>query len=344
MYRIVLLILLAGLMSCTGTTFDEAAAREQILEMERLQRKVHFIADASTFAGLLAEPHLSVNRGVVRNTTREENEPRFQGYFDSVHFVEWDDQAEPIIRFSDDGSLAYCVVERRVTVQYPSDEGLYHGTTEYAWTAIYRRTTNGWEVESVTSTNQEPTHDYLRNIVAHAECTSPEGAYTTDLLADHEGFLEFRQAYGYREGGFAAQVQGDSLAQSMDDEGRVGESLEKPVIAMLQGHNFFWMYLQPGLFFKELDTLDPLHWRAKDALDNPVEILRDDHHYQVQQILLRNSLDTSELITINYLQFDSTAFGPLPQELEVVQAGRDTFHFEFTDVALNTDDFPVWKE
>lgn len=342
MYRLALLTCLIGLMSCAEENFDEAAARAQILELERLQRHVHFTADAASFSQLLAEPHLSVNRGVVRNTTRDENKPRFQGYFDSVHFVEWDDLAEPIIRFSDDGSLAYCVVERRVTVQYPTGEGLYHGTTDFAWTAIYRRTNDDWEIESVTSTNQEPTHDYLSNIVAQAACTSPEGPYTTDLLADHEGFLEFRQSYSYAEGTFAAQVWGDSIAQELDENERAGELFDRPVIAMLQGHNFFWMYLQPGMFFNDLDRTDPLHWKGLDALNNPVEIILDNEQYQVQQILLRNSLDTTELITINYLQFDSTAFGPLPMVLDVVQAARDTFHFEFTDVALNVEEFPTW--
>lgn len=344
MYRTALLIGLAGLLSCSGETFDEAAAREQILELERLQREAHFTADAKTFAELLSEPHLSVNRGVVRSTTREENQTRFQGYFDSVQFAEWDDLAEPIIRFSDDGSLAYCVVERRVTVRYPTVAGLYHGTTDFAWTAIYRRVESGWTIESVTSTEKESSHKYLWNVVAHAECTSPDGGYTTDLAADHKGFLEFRQAYSYADGSFAAQVQGDSLGQSLSVDGHPDAPLDSPVIAMLQGHNFFWMYLQPDMFFRDLDKTDPLNWQGQDALGNPVQVRLDDEQHQVEQIDLRNSLDTTELIRINYLSFDSTVFGPLPLELEVVQAARDTFRFQFTEVTFNTEDFPAWQE
>lgn len=339
MYKSILFLCLFGLVSC-GNEFDEATARQQILELEREQRRVHFEADAASFVQMMTEPHLSVNRGAVSTSTREDNQERFQGYFSSVNFVEWDDLAEPIIRFSADGSLAYCVVQRRVTVQYPSNEGLYHGSTDYAWTAIYRQTGEGWEVESVISTNKEPTFHYLRNVVALADCISPQGPYQTTLKADDQGFLEFHQSYSYREGDFIAQIKGDSLGQSLNNQ-NVSETLAAETIAMLQGHNFFWMYLQPTQFF-DLNTDDPFHREGVDALGNPVQIRRDSHHYQVEQIFLRNPMDTAEQIEIQYLEFDSTAFGPLPLRLDVIQGGKDTFNFHFKEVKFNVEDFPQW--
>ena len=338
------IFLIALLLSCEPAAFDEEAARQQILKLEQLQRHVHFAADAETFAQLLAEPHLSVNRGQVGTSSRSENQERFQAYFESVHFVEWDNLAEPIVRFSADGTLAYSVLQKRVTVQYPTDQGLYHGSTDFAWTSIYRRTGDSWEIESVTSTNQESRSDYLKNVMAVADCQGPEGAYTTELAANANGFLEFRQRYTYRDAAFAAQVDRDSLVQELTPNGYMNRTSNADMISMLQGHNFFWMYLQPDLFFKELEADDPWHWHGVDALGNPVELKRDSSHYQVQVIELRNPFDTKELIEVQYLTFDSTAFGPLPRTLRVVQDGRDTFSFQFREVRLNVEDFPVWVD
>ena len=331
-----LLLGLSALMACTDAAFDEARARQEILELEKEQRRVHFEADAASFADMLAEPHLSVNRGVVGFSERSENYERFSAYFNSVDFVEWDDLAEPIIRFSADGSLAYCVVQRRVSVRYPSDEGLYFGTTDFAWTAIYRRRANGWEIESVSSTNAEPSTAYLLNIEARADCISPEGPYQTYLLADHQGGLEFRQSYSYREGAFAARLNGYDEGYLLNGDEQSGEALEPSVINMLQGHNFFWMYLQPQLFF-DLSIQDPQQATGTDALGYSVTVKRDEEHYQIQEILLRNPMDTTELIEIHYEEFDSTAFGPMPLALSIVQAQKDTFHFRFTSVNFNVE-------
>ncbi|MEL6656234.1 MAG: hypothetical protein AAFY48_07100 [Bacteroidota bacterium] len=330
--------------ACETPSFDEATARQQILELEQLQRHVHFAADATTFAELLAEPNLSVNRGEVSTSTRAENRERFQGYFNSVHFMEWDDLAEPIIRFSDDGTLAYSVLQKRVTVQYPTEEGLYHGSTDFAWTSIYRRTGDTWEIETVTSTNQESTSSYLKNIVAVADCQGPDGAYTTTLAADHQGFLEFRQDFSYREEGYAAQVYGDSLGQSLLPTGQVERALPPEVIAMLQGHNFIWMYLQPEQFFNDLENQSPWYSEGVDRLGNFVELKRDEAQYQVQEINMRNPMDTTELIEVQYLSFDATAFGNLPSQLRVVQGRRDTFRFEFEELMFNVEEFPTWAQ
>ncbi|MEL7249151.1 MAG: hypothetical protein AAFO03_12055 [Bacteroidota bacterium] len=338
------IVFISVLFACETPGFDETTARQQILELEQLQRHVHFAADATTFAELLAEPNLSVNRGRVSTSTRAENQERFQGYFDSVHFIEWDDLAEPNICFSKDGTLAYSVLQKRVTVQYPTEEGLYHGSTDFAWTSIYRRTGDSWEIEAVTSTNQESSSSYLQNVVAVADCHGPDGAYTTTLAADHIGFLEFQQEYSYRKGIFIAQVYADSLGQSLRSLDQVDQALPPEVIAMLQGHNFIWMYLQPEQFFSNLKNQSPRYSEGVDMLGNPVELKRDEAQYQIQEIHMRNPMDTTELIEIQYLSFEATAFGSLPSQLRVVQGRRDTFHFEFEELLFNVEDFPSWAQ
>ena len=98
---------------------------------------------------------ISVNGGIVSRPTYEENLQRFGDYFDSVEFIKWDDLSDPVIRFSEDGSLAYTIVDKEVILQYGTEEGIMlKDTTHFAWTAIYRRGEDGWKIESVASTNE----------------------------------------------------------------------------------------------------------------------------------------------------------------------------------------------
>lgn len=80
---------------------------------------------------------------------------RISKYFGSVQFIKWDDTAEPIIRFSDDGSLAYAIVQKDVIVTYPDSTGnAVNDTTHYAWSSIYRKQNGQWKVECNISTNK----------------------------------------------------------------------------------------------------------------------------------------------------------------------------------------------
>lgn len=79
----------------------------------------------------------------------------FSGYFHSVTFQKWDDLTDPIIHFSDDGSLAYTIVHKEVVLDTQDETGdTITERIEYAWGAIYRDTEEGWKIESVASTNK----------------------------------------------------------------------------------------------------------------------------------------------------------------------------------------------
>ena len=153
--------------SCTtnqnSKSFDIEKATKEILDLHHQQRDVHFQKKAAEFASLLSENHISVNRGVVQTPTIEENTERFQGYFDSVEFIKWDDLQPPVIKFSDDGSLAYTIVEKEVVVKYKDEEEQeIQGTTVFAWVAIYKKYGTEWKIDCVASTNK-PSKEELLN-------------------------------------------------------------------------------------------------------------------------------------------------------------------------------------
>lgn len=139
----------------TKTTFDQQEATKEILKLHQAQRKYHFEKDSISFVNQLSENMVSVNRGKITHPTREENLKRNHHYFSSVDFEKWDDLQSPIIRFSDDGSLAYTVVDKLVELTYEDEQGKKAvGKTHFAWIAIYRKTADGWKIEAVASTNE----------------------------------------------------------------------------------------------------------------------------------------------------------------------------------------------
>ena len=87
----------------------------------------------------------------------EQNETisRYHGYFSSVEFLKWDDVSKPIIKFSNDGRMAYTIVDKIVAVAHKDEIGnTIEGKTHFAWIAIYKKYDNQWKIDCVTSTNK----------------------------------------------------------------------------------------------------------------------------------------------------------------------------------------------
>ena len=129
--------------------------KKKILELHNAQRDYHFNKDSIAFANQLSENFISVNRGKISSPKKEETISRYHGYFSSVEFLKWDDVSDPIIKFSDDGSMAYTIVDKIVAVSRKDGNGnSVEGKTHFAWTAIYKKYGDQWKIDCVTSTNK----------------------------------------------------------------------------------------------------------------------------------------------------------------------------------------------
>ena len=149
-----LFLLLPGFIACSSKP-DLEKEKKTILAMLQTERKAHFDRNVDMFMAEFAEGMISVNKGEVTTVTKELNKERISKYFGSVQFIKWDDTAEPIIRFSNDGSLAYAIVQKDVIVTYPDSTGnAVNDTTHYAWSSIYRKQNGQWKVECNISTNK----------------------------------------------------------------------------------------------------------------------------------------------------------------------------------------------
>ena len=133
----------------------QAEATQQILALHELQRTYHFDKMSKELVAQLSNDHISVNRGNISSPSKAQMEERFTNYFKAVDFEKWDDLQEPVIRFSDDISMAYVIVDKEVIVKYPDEAGdLQRERTKFSWVAIYRKHGAEWQMDCMASTNQ----------------------------------------------------------------------------------------------------------------------------------------------------------------------------------------------
>ncbi len=151
---LVILICTIVTMAC-GSKADPATEEKAIRHLLQQERKAHIDKNVKLFMSEFADSMIFVKNGAVRIPSREENEKRLSSYFGSVQFIKWDDTADPVIRISDDGTMAYAVVQKEVILTYPDTTGkAFYDTTHYAWVSVYRKRNGEWKVETNISTNK----------------------------------------------------------------------------------------------------------------------------------------------------------------------------------------------
>lgn len=148
----VLGFLVAG--GCCGTP-DLEQSRLEILALHQSLIQAHLDKDAAFLARPTAEDYLSVARGEVRPMTAADVEAMLAPYLAQTEFSHYEDVAEPIVGVSDDGSLAWSIVQVRVAGTRTGGGGEAQDfDTLWAWLTLYRRDGDEWQRIADVSTNR----------------------------------------------------------------------------------------------------------------------------------------------------------------------------------------------
>lgn len=143
-------------------TVDIAKLEQEILEVHNLSRTYHVEKMVEEFVAQQSEKFMSVSNGNIAKPTKESVVKRFTNYFNNVEFEKWDDVNPPIIRFSNDYSMAYTLVDKEVILTYVNDENQKaRESTKFAWVAIYTKQNGEWKVDCVASTNKPSVEDII---------------------------------------------------------------------------------------------------------------------------------------------------------------------------------------
>lgn len=131
----------------------KVVAMSELLELHNQQRVAHFNRDAKLLMSTSADDFTSVSDGKIHRPTRENSINGMQRYFDNSTFLEWDDITPPVIRVSDDATMAYVIVHKKVRLLEKSEAGNSQEETEvFAWVAIYQKRNGRWQSTVIAST------------------------------------------------------------------------------------------------------------------------------------------------------------------------------------------------
>jgi len=133
------------------------SAVKELLQLQQQERAAHFGKNAKLLVSVFADDFINIGAGKITRPTLEESRNRLQAYFDRSEFLEWDDMSPPIIRVSQDASMAYVIVHKRVRRKAKNEQGeTEEESTDFAWLETYEKRADQWMLTAVASTNKPP--------------------------------------------------------------------------------------------------------------------------------------------------------------------------------------------
>lgn len=93
---------------------DLEKERTALMEVHKTDRRAHFETDARLLLEHSAEEFIYVGNGKISRSTRAQMKVEFEDYFKNAKYYEWDDLEPPIVRISNDASMAWMIVRTKV--------------------------------------------------------------------------------------------------------------------------------------------------------------------------------------------------------------------------------------
>lgn len=136
-----------------GGAPDPEKEKAELLRLHRASREAHFKTDVDMLLANAPDESLSVSRGKVSRPAKAEVRKMFAEYFRGAKYYEWDDLEEPIVRVSNDASMAWMITRLKVRRVQKDAAGVereekfvYAGLTTYEkrggrWTRVANAST-----------------------------------------------------------------------------------------------------------------------------------------------------------------------------------------------------------
>ena len=119
--------------------------KAELLRLHTSDREAHFKTDVEKLLENAPEEFISVSRGKITRSSKADTRKMFTGYFRDAKYYEWDDIEEPIIRLSNDASMAWMVTRTRIRrVQKNADGAEKEEKAVYAGIMTYEKRDGRW--------------------------------------------------------------------------------------------------------------------------------------------------------------------------------------------------------
>lgn len=190
--------------------------------------------------------------------------------------------------------------------------------------------------------NLDKKYTEIQAIYSIANCDSPFGKYTTEVHSFIDGSCYFKQEFLDNNSPFIVKIDSNNKGYIIDENEIVMDTLGKLDVEMIRGHEIHKMTINPEFYFKNLVYqkqnkhlgIDHELYNGNDVLNNPVEIIYNRNKKLISKIELINPKDSTQLIEILYDKWIQSNFGNMAKEIRIVQAKKDTFHFNYSSLKI----------
>jgi hypothetical protein len=134
---------------------DLEKEKAELLRVHKSEREAHFKTDVEMLLENSPEEFISVGRGKINRQSKDDARKMFTGYFRDAKYYEWDDVEQPIIRISNDASMAWMITRTRVRrVQKTADGAEKEEKFVYAGIMTYEKRDGRWMRVANVSTSE----------------------------------------------------------------------------------------------------------------------------------------------------------------------------------------------
>ena len=153
---IILLLVACAASASTQPSADLEKEKAELLRIHKSDREAHFKTDVDKLLADSPEEFIAVGRGKINRSSKDDARKMFTGYFRDAKYYEWDDVEEPIIRISNDASMAWMITRTRVRrVQKKADGAEQEEKFVYAGIMTYEKRDGRWvRVANVSTVEQ----------------------------------------------------------------------------------------------------------------------------------------------------------------------------------------------
>ena len=132
---------------------DLEREKAELLEIHKADRRAHFSTDVELLLSRSSDDFITVSEGKVYRVKRAESKAMFNEYFKDATYHEWDDLEPPIVRVSNDASMAWMIVRTKVRRTQKTSTGQeIEESFVYAGIMTYERRDGKWRrVANVTT-------------------------------------------------------------------------------------------------------------------------------------------------------------------------------------------------
>ena len=153
--HLIFIIIMFSILAGCKQNPDKEELKSQILELHQKLIDAHFEKNLNFFTQGLSDNFISVKNGEITKPTLQQISASYKDYINNTTFLEYRDLQEPIIGFSEDGSIGWSIVQVKVM----GDQNLEDGTVRKiifvcAWLTLYEMSDSGWRILTEVSTVQ----------------------------------------------------------------------------------------------------------------------------------------------------------------------------------------------